>query len=205
MMQYVSKALLVAMVSGVIGAMHLRAEIVSIVDMPHFEQYVLRNERPVMVKCFAPWCGMCAMSKPFFESLAVNPALKERMAFAQVEIEKFPDLSARYEIVGVPAFLYINHGAVKGRIDGFDPKSFAQECRALIRAQFGLEYEPDAAAPVIAAACDAAANPDNGICMVQSVQVAMGARIHATWREWQERIREVVSTMASRVHAYFAA
>jgi len=84
-----------------------------------FESEVLRGTTPVLVDFYAPWCGPCKMLAPYLEQLAGEFA--GRVKFAKVNVDEAPDISARFEITGVPTLLLFREGQPVDRVVGMAP------------------------------------------------------------------------------------
>ncbi|RYY68607.1 MAG: thioredoxin TrxC [Comamonadaceae bacterium] len=69
-------------------------------DATAFERHVARNQIPVLVDFWAPWCGPCRMMAPAFEQAARE--LEPRMRVAKVNTEEAQGLGARLGIRSIP-------------------------------------------------------------------------------------------------------
>jgi thioredoxin 1 len=85
-----------------------------------FDTDVLKNETPVLVDFWAPWCGPCKMVAPVVEEIATE--YEGRLAVAKVNVDDNPGLAIQYGIRGIPTLLVFKNGEVKGQIVGFVPK-----------------------------------------------------------------------------------
>jgi thioredoxin 2 len=65
-----------------------------------FDQHTLRNQVPVLVDFWAPWCGPCKMMAPAFEQAA--SMLQPRVRLAKVNTEDEQALAARFNIRSIP-------------------------------------------------------------------------------------------------------
>lgn len=65
-----------------------------------FERHIARNQIPVLVDFWAPWCGPCRMMAPAFEQAARE--LEPRVRLAKVNTEEAQGLGARLNIRSIP-------------------------------------------------------------------------------------------------------
>lgn len=81
-----------------------------------FGVFITRNELPVVVDFWAPWCGPCKMMGPVFAQ--VSEQMKTRMRFAKVNTEVEQQLAQQYGIRSIPSLLIFKHGVEADRIAG---------------------------------------------------------------------------------------
>jgi thioredoxin 2 len=81
-----------------------------------FEQHLTRNELPLVVDFWAPWCGPCRTMAPHFEEAARN--LNDRARFAKVNSDENAALSARFGIRGIPTLILFKGGKEAARQSG---------------------------------------------------------------------------------------
>ena len=91
------------------------------VSTEDFENQVLQATQTVVVDFWAAWCGPCRMMAPVLEQLADE--MEGRVAFAKLNVDENPELSARYEVEGIPTLVVFARGKEVGRIVGFAPKA----------------------------------------------------------------------------------
>ena len=81
-----------------------------------FQQHISRNDIPVVVDFWAPWCGPCKMMAPAFEQAAAELAPAVRLAKLNTEIEQ--PLGASLGIRSIPTMVVFKGGQEVARQAG---------------------------------------------------------------------------------------
>ena len=85
----------------------------------NFEVMLTKNDIPVVVDFWAPWCGPCRMMAPNFEAAAASFPLKAR--FAKLNTEEYPQLAQPFGIRGIPTMIVFKKAQELDRVSGALP------------------------------------------------------------------------------------
>jgi thioredoxin len=91
-----------------------------------FQQEVLgASGPPMLVDCWAPWCGPCRIVGPIMDQLAAEADGRYRIA--KLNVDENPMTASRYQIASIPTMLIFKNGALIDRIVGAQPKQAIAE------------------------------------------------------------------------------
>jgi thioredoxin 2 len=91
-----------------------------------FERDVLQvRGQPVLVDCWATWCGPCRMIAPILDELAAES--QGRYRIAKLNVDENPHTSSRFQIASIPTMLIFKDGKFIDRLIGAQPKQAIAE------------------------------------------------------------------------------
>ncbi len=86
-----------------------------------FAQTVLAADVPVLLDCWAPWCGPCRMVAPTIDALAAESGGRYRVG--KLNTDENPATASRFNISSIPTLLLFNHGKLVDQLVGVQSKA----------------------------------------------------------------------------------
>jgi thioredoxin 1 len=69
----------------------------------------------VVVDFWAPWCRPCLALEPVLEQI------EARVPVARLNIDDFPEIASRYEVLSIPTVMLFSGGEARSRVVGIRP------------------------------------------------------------------------------------
>ena len=86
---------------------------------------VEQSSQPVVIDCYADWCGPCQQMTPIFEEL--EKELGATYKFTKVNIDNARELVTQLGVTSVPTFVFVKDGKVVGKESGYMSKDVLKE------------------------------------------------------------------------------
>lgn len=86
---------------------------------------IIDGEKPVLIDFFAEWCGPCKSMPPILNE--VKSRFGDTLSVIKIDVDKNPQLAAKFQIRGVPTLMLFNEGKVLWRESGVIPASQLEE------------------------------------------------------------------------------
>lgn len=105
---------------GAAGAAHGTGKPLNVTDSTFATAVLGTKGVPVLLDCWAEWCGPCRMIAPVLDELAAEAG--GRYVVAKLNVDENPRTAAQFDIRSIPTMLIFRDGALVDRIVGAQPK-----------------------------------------------------------------------------------
>ena len=99
--------------------------------LDNFKAQVLQAPLPVIVDCYATWCGPCQQLAPVLAALATE--LRGQIRVGRIDIDAQPALASAFGLEAVPTLLFFTHGVRQTHLTGLVPRAAILEALDLAR------------------------------------------------------------------------
>lgn len=82
----------------------------------NFSKHLHSNHIPLLIDCWASWCGPCKMMAPVFEKAAAQ--LQPRIRVAKLNTESEQGIAAQFNIRSIPTMIIFRQGREIARQSG---------------------------------------------------------------------------------------
>jgi thioredoxin 2 len=93
--------------------------LVAEIDVQVHNKVTVRDEIPIIIDYWAPWCGPCRTMAPEFAKAAMK--LKSKVRFAKIDTQDHPEISQKLGIRGIPLLILFSDGREVARLSGARP------------------------------------------------------------------------------------
>jgi thioredoxin len=93
----------------------------TVTDATFVRDILERRGIPVLLDCWAEWCGPCRMIAPVLDELAAEAG--GRYLIAKLNVDENPRTAAQFNVRSIPTMLIFKDGALIDRIVGVQPKA----------------------------------------------------------------------------------
>jgi len=85
-----------------------------------FEQEILKDNLPVLVDFWAPWCAPCRIVSPIVEELAKE--YEGKLKVGKMNVDENPNTAAKYGVMSIPSLIIFKSGSLAKTMIGAQSK-----------------------------------------------------------------------------------
>jgi len=85
-------------------------------DEKRFDKHLTKNQLPILVDFWAPWCPPCHMIAPVLEELSKQMSL--RLRIIKIDTDQNKELAIKYKIRSIPTLILFKNGQEVSRLTG---------------------------------------------------------------------------------------
>ena len=87
----------------------------------NFDAEVLKNDKPVLVDFWAPWCMPCKALAPTIEELATE--YEGKVVIGKLNSDEHPKMASTWDVRGLPTVMVFQGGKVVESVFGLNSKA----------------------------------------------------------------------------------
>jgi thioredoxin 1 len=94
--------------------------VIKTVTQATFEAEVVKNDKPILVDLWAPWCGPCIAMEPTLKELSTE--FEGKVDIAKLNVDENPELAQSLDVMSIPNMVMFKNGKPVDRIIGLTAK-----------------------------------------------------------------------------------
>ena len=91
------------------------------ITQENFEKEVLKNDKPVLVDFWAPWCMPCKIIAPHVEKIAEE--MKGAVVVCKLNVDDSPEVATERSVLNIPTLILFKGGEEVARMIGVNSKA----------------------------------------------------------------------------------